>query len=620
MNLKALNFMNKYILCLFTLVAFSSLGAQTSTKDLDLETSLIEPQRIIKISDSHYFIDFGKAFFGNVEITSNESQNDSLIIHLGEKLDGEFHIDRDPGKNIRYRSSKLNTLVANQAITPEIQAYKRNTTGAAIMLPEDIGAIIPFRYCEIENLKVPIESIEIKQKALHFKFNDDASAFSSSDPIMDSIWELCKHTIKATSFTGYYVDGDRERIPYEADAYINQLSHYSVDNEYSMARRTNAYFIDNPTWPTEWLLHTVLMFHADYMYTGDIEPLKQNYENLKLKTLMDLERADGLISSKSPNLTKDLMSKLGFKKANDKLKDIIDWPPAQKDTGWKLATPEGERDGYEIVDVNTAVNAFYYYNLKLMTEIATVLNKTEDAEFYKKKAKLVKATINSKLFDAKKGYYIDGEGSTHSALHANMLPLAFDLVPEEHVATVAEFVKSRGMACSVYGAQYLLEGLYKNNEAEYASSLISNIEGDRNWWNMIQVGSTMTLEAWDVKYKPNADWNHAWGTAPLNAITRYMWGIKPKMAGFKVADINPQLAGLTFTSIKVPTKQGFILAEYKQESNQNDVYTVTIPENMTAEFTLPKNFKKVSLDNKKVKGKSLFLTLESGTHHINIAY
>ena len=28
---------------------------------------------------------------------------------------------------------------------------------------------------------------------------------------------------------------------------------------------------------------------------------------------------------------------------------------------------------------------------------------------------------------------------------------------------------------------------------------------------MIRVGSTITLEAWDNKFKPNQDWNHAWG-------------------------------------------------------------------------------------------------------------
>ena len=72
----------------------------------------------------------------------------------------------------------------------------------------------------------------------------------------------------------------------------------------------------------------------------------------------------------------------------------------------------------------------------------------------------MRRAIDEKLFDAERGVYVDGEGTAHASLHANMFPLALGLVPEERVASVVEFVKSRGMACSVYGAQYLLEGLY----------------------------------------------------------------------------------------------------------------------------------------------------------------
>lgn len=45
------------------------------------------------------------------------------------------------------------------------------------------------------------------------------------------------------------------------------------------------------------------------------------------------------------------------------------WPPGQKDTGWKPATREGERDGYDMVEYNTVVNAFHYHSLKLMSEL-----------------------------------------------------------------------------------------------------------------------------------------------------------------------------------------------------------------------------------------------------------
>ncbi|WP_405248270.1 family 78 glycoside hydrolase catalytic domain [Cellulophaga sp. Asnod2-G02] len=609
--------MRKYITLLLFITFIANNQAQDSPEKIQLETTLVAPKKITKLGEGSYLIDFGKAFFGTVQLESKKTQNDSLVFHLGEKLNDQNKVDRNPGGTIRYQKVVINGLSADKKMDLSLTPDKRNTSGAAILLPKALGTIMPFRYCEVANLTIPMEELQFFQKAVHNRFHDKASDFTSSDKVLDAIWDLCKHTIKATSFTGYYVDGDRERIPYEADAYINQLSHYSVDSVYTIGRRTNEYFIDNPTWPTEWLLHTVLMFHADYMYTGDLAPLEKHYENLKLKTLMDLEREDGLISSSSPHLTQELIKQLGFKKPDTKIKDIIDWPPAQKDTGWKLATAEGERDGYEIVPVNTVVNSFYYYNLKLMTEIAGFLGKKEDVAFFKNKAAAVKKVINTKLFDADKGYYIDGENSTHASLHANMLPLAFNLVPKEHVESVTAFVKTRGMACSVYGSQYLLEGLFKNGEAQYGFDLITETEGDRNWWNMMEVGATMTMEAWDVKYKPNSDWNHAWGTAPLNIITRYMWGIKPKTAGFKIAEIKPQLAELSYTTIIVPTKNGIISGTY-QKSEKTELYTLEIPEGMSAEFTIPSSLKKVLLNGKKIKKNKLVILLKSGINAIQL--
>lgn len=59
---------------------------------------------------------------------------------------------------------------------------------------------------------------------------------------------------------------NRERISYEVDAYISPLCHYCVDCEYTMARFSHEYLIENPTWPTELILHSVLIAWADYMY------------------------------------------------------------------------------------------------------------------------------------------------------------------------------------------------------------------------------------------------------------------------------------------------------------------------------------------------------------------
>jgi len=479
--------------------------------------------------------------------------------------------------------------------------------------------IMPFRYCEIENLTIPISDIIIKQKVYNYHFNDEASDFICSDTVLNKIWELCKHTIKATSFAGVYIDGDRERIPYEADAFINQMSHFSVDTNYSMAQRTNEYFIKHPTWPTEWILHTVLLFYHDYMYTGDIQSIKNNYETLKYKTLIDLERQDGLISSKSEKITDEFMKNLGFKDVKQRMRDIVDWPPSQNETTWKLASNNGERDGYEMLDVNTVVNSFHYINLKLMAEIAGYLGKKEDSINFNNRSVLVRNTINQKLFDKNKGLYIDGENSKHSSLHANMFPLAFGIVPDEYISKVDSFIKTRGMACSVYGSQYLLEAMYKQNEADYAYELLTS-KSDRSWWNMIKVGSTMTLEAWDIKYKPNLDWNHAWGTAPLNIIARYMWGITPVSPGFAKVQIKPQLSRLSFSKIKIPTIKGTIFAEYKIINRKRKLYIIEIPQGMKCDFVLSKDKgSKILLNNKEIKPIGETIQLNPGLNRIEIS-
>ena len=183
------------------------------------------------------------------------------------------------------------------------------------------------------------------------------SSFESSDTILNQIWDICKYSIKATSFAGIYVDGDRERIPYEADAYINQLGHYYTYREYSLARLTSEYFIKHPTWSTEWILQTISMFYNDFMYTGNFESVNKYYNELQHKTLTSLAREDGLISSN--NITDEIMANLGFSNAKERIRDIVDWLPSQKDIGWKLATQYGERDGYDMCEINTVVNAFH---------------------------------------------------------------------------------------------------------------------------------------------------------------------------------------------------------------------------------------------------------------------
>ncbi len=550
-----------------------------STPRRPLVKSRIQPTRFVEKKRGHYFIDFGKAAFGAIEIFFGQNcQEQPFIVRLGEKLKDSTTVDRKPGGTIRYRKIKVEQSPGEQILVAPIPPDERNTREHAIKMPPEIGEVMPFRYAEIEKCPIDLTQDDVTMIAVHYPFDDSAASFECSDPVLNDVWELCKYSIKATSFCGVYVDGDRERIPYEADAYINQLGHYCVDREYAMARYSHEYLITHPTWPTEWILHSVLMAWADYLYTGDASSLKQHYNDLQAKTLTALARDDGLISTRTGLYTDEVAASIHFP---GKIRDIVDWPP-----GSFALSGTGERDGYKMGTINTVVNAFHYQALKRMADISKAVDKDEEALWYRQRAEKVKAAINEKLFDLARGVYFDCEDSTHASLHANMFPLAFGIVPPERRQSVVNFIKSRGMACSVYGAQYLLDALYNAGEGDYALQLMT-ARHDRSWPHMIyDVGTTITLEAWDRKYKKNLDWNHAWGAAPANIIPRRLMGVQPASPGFEEIIIKPQPGSLKWARATVPTIRGAVYVSFDTDSSGFDL-RITLPGNMTASVYLP---------------------------------
>ncbi|WP_245557488.1 sulfatase-like hydrolase/transferase [Neolewinella persica] len=568
-------------------------GRYLSTGNI-FQMDRVKPVKLEKRGDV-WFVDFGKHGYANMELTYTAKRNDVLTIRIGEKLkDGK--IDRKPGGHIRYQEMQLPVMKGTHTYTLPIVPDERNTKPLAVHLPDSIPVLMPFKYGEVAGAKGELKSSDFTQLRYYTYWDDDASYFTSDNDILNQVWEMCRYSMKATSFAGLYVDGDRERIPYEADAYLQQLSHYTTDREYAIGRRTIEYFMEYPTWPTEWQQHVALMFHADYMYTGNTELIAEYYDELKHKTLLELVGEDNMVSS--TRVTPEFMKKLGFGERKDILKDIVDWPSAN----WQ-GNPEvtGERDGFVFMPNNTVINALFYKNMLIMAEFARILGKTDDELEFNILALRVKQAVNNTMLDREKGYYVDGEGTDHSSVHANMFPLAFGLVPEEYKKSVGAFIKSRGMACSVYGAQYLMEALYEADMQDYALEMMADTIGDRNWYNMIREGSTVSMEAWGFRYKPNLDWNHAWGAVPANIIPRQLWGIQPKTPGYGVATIRPAMSNLKRSTIKVPTLRGPITGEYKWVNGRKQVYTLDIPANMVGEFSLQlKDNQALSLNGEKV--------------------
>ena len=516
------------------------------------------PVRISRIAPHIFLVDFGRVAFGNLSLTlANEyaAPSREVTVRFGEALkDGR--VDTHPPGSVRYAEVKV-LLNRGATVLVAPPANARNTKAPAVLTPAAWGVLTPFRWVEVEGWPTELRADQIRRRAaFDSTWVDDVASFHSSDPILDKIWDLCHYSIKATTFAGVFVDGDRERLAYEADAYLTQLSYYAGDADPRISRATFDRLMKSPTWPSEWGPHMVFMAYADWMETGDTAWLAAHYEGLKTKLLDSRVGPDGLVTS-TPNQIRD--------------GDVVDWP-------------RPERDGYVFTSVNTVVNAFHLRALEEMSQLAEALGKKNEAAKLLERERTAQAAFQAKLFDPVRGLYRDGVGTDHASLHANLFPLAFGLVPADKRPKIAQWLVGRGMAGSVYAAQYLLQALFENGEDAAALALIT-APGDRSWRHMVESGATITWEAWDQKYKPNQDWNHAWGAAPANLLPRFVLGAQPLTAGWSRALIQPHPGTLTSAEGRMPTPLGEVSVAWKRD--KSFTLTLTLPAGTTAKVELP---------------------------------
>ncbi len=594
----------------------------TTSPLLPLVVSSLPPRTVSRIAPHSFLIDFGKVAFGTLQISLTSASNEKpFTVLVGEKTIGDRGVwthERDSQDHFE------NVAYAEQSVishgTPLIVPLPKRTLPCKEELPAGISGILPFRYAEIDDAPEDMTENNVLQLMVHYPFEDAAASFHSSSTMLNDVWQFSKYSIKATSFAGIYVDGNRERQPYE-DGYIYQLGHYNLDTRYGIARRTISYLLEKPTWPTEWMMLTIFMAYTDFLYTGDRDFLDRIYPMLLAHTLTALARSDGLISTHGTQSDSFLRS---IHRTSGAIQDIVDWPPVERADYEKvrvdlplffmlsaesflrdvratlvramgfrqvaqLYQAEADRvrdERYTMPAINTVVNAYHYQALIYMADLAEFSDRPEDAKTFRAEASRVMKAMHEKLFDYKTGLFVDGEGSSHSSFQANVFPMAFGLTPHGFEEQTIQMIRKHGMG-SVYCAQYLIEVLYKMREDRLGLALLTSTD-KRSWSHMMNdLGSTITTEAWDEEIQPDMDWNHAWGASPANLIPRYVMGIRPTSPGFKTFLVAPQFGDLSSVSATLPTVAGAI--QFTATINQErSIYTIQVPLGTTAEVQLPR--------------------------------
>ena len=87
--------------------------------------------------------------------------------------------------------------------------------------------------------------------------------------------------------------------------------------------------------------------------------------------------------------------------------------------------------------------------------------------------------------DPASGLVWDGEGSKHLTVHANAMAIACGVLSGREASAPADFIVKKGMRCSTYMSQFVLEALFMAGRSDEAFKLMTT-DGPRGctWTSM----------------------------------------------------------------------------------------------------------------------------------------
>jgi alpha-L-rhamnosidase len=472
------------------------------------QLTALKPVSVTELSPGNFVLDFGRAVFGGIELQCPEGGG-VVELRLAEEL--------QPSGHARFQTRSENCYQELWKFAPGSEPLSH------------LGARM-FRYAEVLGWRGEFASDCIRAIAVGAPFDMERSSFTCDEPRIEKVWQFCKNTVAHTTADVYTDCLSRERLAYEVDCYVAMLTQFCTEGTFETARRTLAYLRHHPTWPCEWWQCYIPLFHEYLLQSGDYDFVAQHFTFLRDETSFHGLMRNGLIHD--------------FPREKH-----VDWPPVS-------------RDGYEFGDANAVPNAYAYWDLILLSELSRWTGRSKEAGQFNELAAELKDSFNRELFDQATGLYVDSLGSRHSSLHTNMYALRFGLVPQDRVAGVLELVKRKGMACSVFTAQFLLETLFQHGEDRLAVDLMTR-DGDRSWLDMMNRGAVATTEAWLADNKPNMSWAHPWGSSPASVIVRHLFGIRPTAPGWTDYAFDPRPGGLERGQLSFTTPRGRIHATFE---------------------------------------------------------
>ena len=186
---------------------------------------------------------------------------------------------------------------------------------------------------------------------------------------------------------------------------------------------------------------------------------------------------------------------------------------------------------------------YYYYDARIMADIARLLGRGPDAAVYDKLAAEIRAAFNREFYDPKTGNYGDGTQA------ANTFALFLDIPTEKQGGAWGRlfddivYKHDSHLTTGIFGTKYIMELLTRTGNSDLAYDIACKTDYP-SWGYMIANGATTLWELWNKREGPSMNsHNHPMFGSVGSWLYKALAGINlaPGATGFEKILIQPQM-------------------------------------------------------------------------------
>ena len=424
-----------------------------------------------------------------------------------------------------------------------------------------------FRYVQIEGLDRAPRASAVQAVALASDLRD-ACEFECSDPRINRLHRVCRDTFLSNVFGVQSDCPARERFGYGGDiAATTEAFIFNFDMRafYAKAAQDFADEAAGDGWFTEtapfvgiadrgfggrsgpigWTVGVPILMRDLYRYYGDGETIGRHYD--ACARYVDLVRA--------------------------KCPDLI--------------VPQciGDHEALEKAPEALTATAHFHQWVRLLSEFAVILGKTDDAEKYRRLADDIRLAFQKRFVVG--GKVAQGrQGEQVFGLYHRLIP---DADRPAALAILRRNIEDRGgaLCTGIFGTKYLLEVLSTEGMEDLAGQIVARREFP-GWGHMLEGGATTLWETWKASDNVYSQ-NHPMFGSVEEWFMKHALGIAPAedAVGFDRIVIRPRaVAGLTWARGVYRSVRGPVRVHWRLTDDGRMKLSVSIPPDTQARVWL----------------------------------